>query len=181
MHQKKINFQWSHVGPRRPLESSLGCAHTVPTLRQHCAHILSTLCPGCARTVSTLCPQKQTLPTLRTTLCPRGVHTVPTRYPRFAYTSLQFCLSIHHRRSACSRSGAYITAVLLAHTLHPSKVCPRRRAMAQWFIFRDGCFMPMATWENYFFEEAIKQGHNVVSFFEVVAYIPRKLRGRLCA
>ena len=24
--------------------------------------------------------------------------------------------------------------------------------------------MPMATWENYFFEEAIKQGHNVVSY-----------------
>ena len=148
----------------------------MPTLRQHCAHILSTLCPGCARTVSTLCPQKQTLPTLRTTLCPRGVHTVPTRYPRFAYTSLQFCLPIHHRRSSCSRSGAYITAVVLAHgaiamvhrsrrVFHaPVNVCPRRRAMAQWFIFRDGCFMPMATWENYFFEEAIKQGHNVVSY-----------------
>ena len=113
----KNNFQWSHVGPRRPLESSLGCAHTAPTFCQHCAQAVPALCPLFAHK-SRLCPHFAPLfAHAVSTLCLHATHALLIHHCSFVYpfitvdllaqevvrTSPPLCWPIHFTPVKCAQ------------------------------------------------------------------------------
>ena len=73
------------LGPRRPLESSLGCAHTAPTFCQHCAQAVPALCPLFAHK-SRLCPHFAPLfAHAVSTLCLHATHALLIHHCSFVY------------------------------------------------------------------------------------------------